>query len=515
MNANDHTPRSTTSSTVTPTRRDALRALSALGLAGLSLHARAAADAEPGAWRRIYAPLDGSIEAGLHGRLETASIPIEGKLPAGLQGTLYRTGPARFKLGSTQYTHWFDGDGMVQAFRLQEGRASHRGQLLRTPKLIEEEAAGRFVYPGYGTAIPGTHSPRGADAVNTGNINLLAMNNGRELYTLWEGGSALQIDPDTLATMGFKAWSPETAGAPFSAHPRRAPDGTVWSFGYASGSGKLIIYEIAADGRLKRQTVLAAPQADMVHDFAITENHLVFLLMPIKLKDGAAPMGSLDRFEWKSDAPLIAWVVRKADFAVKRFELPNGGVFHIGNAWEEGGVLRLGYARYTRFLEHLHALDVTQPANTPDKLAHWVEVELNLAQGTARQIDTSLASVEFPSFDARHTGLRTDTTVLMQRRGSAGMLAVQGMDTVLALRGERMQHFRYGAGWLAEEHVFVPRAWATAEGDGWIIGTAYDTGSARTSLSVFEAARLAEGPVARMTLPYGLPLGLHGQFVAA
>ena len=261
--------------------------------------------------------------------------------------------------------------------------------------------------------------------------------------------------------------------------------------------------------------MLDAPQADRVHDFAITEGHLVFLPMPIKLKQGAAPMGSLDRFEWTRDAPLVAWVVRKADFAVKRFELPNGGVFHIGNAWEEGGVLRLGYARYTRFLEHLHALDVTQPANTPDKLAHWVEVELNLAQGTARQIDTSLASVEFPSFDARHTGLRTDTTVLMQRRGSAGMLAVQGMDTVLALRGERMQHFRYGAGWLAEEHVFVPRAWATAEGDGWIIGTAYDTGSARTSLSVFEAARLAEGPVARMTLPYGLPLGLHGQFVAA
>ena len=60
------------------------------------------------------------------------------------------------------------------------------------------------------------------------------------------------------------------------------------------------------------------------------------------------------------------------------------------------------------------------------------------------------------SFDTRRTGLRTETTVLMQRRGSAGMLAVQGVDTVLALRGERTQHFQYGAGWLAEEHVFVP-----------------------------------------------------------
>ena len=275
-------------------------------------------------------------------------------------------------------------------------------------------------------------------------------------FDLFDGGNP-------LSTKGFKVWSPETAGAQFSAHPRRAPDGTVWSFGYASRSGQLIICDIAAAGVLKRHTMLNAPQADRGHDFAIIEGHLVFLPMPINLKQGAAPMGSLDRFEWTRDAPLIAWVVRKADFAVKRFELPNGRVVHIGHAWEVGGVLRLGYARYTRFIEHLHALDVTQPANTPEKLAHWAQVELNLAQGKPRQIDTPLAAVEFPSFDTR-------------RRSSAGMLAVQGVDTVLALPGERTQQFQYRAGWLAEEHVFVPQVVAVtastaAEGDGWVLGS--------------------------------------------
>ena len=60
-------------------------------------------------------------------------------------------------------------------------------------------------------------------------------------------------------------------------------------------------------------------------------------------------MGSLDRYEWRSQAPLIALVVSRADFGVERFELPNGGVFHLGNAWEEQGVIRLAYARYTRY----------------------------------------------------------------------------------------------------------------------------------------------------------------------
>ena len=59
-------------------------------------------------------------------------------------------------------------------------------------------------------------------------------------------------------------------------------------------------------------------------------------------------MGSLDRYEGWSQAPLIALVVSRADFCVQRFELPNGGVFHLGNAREEQGVIRLAYARSSR-----------------------------------------------------------------------------------------------------------------------------------------------------------------------
>jgi all-trans-8'-apo-beta-carotenal 15,15'-oxygenase len=32
---------------------------------------------------------------------------------------------------------------------------------------------------------------------------------------------------------------------------------------------------------------------------------------------------------------------------------------------------------------------------------------------------------------------------------------------------------------------------------------------------VFDAGAVDAGPVASVTLPYGLPLGLHGQFVPA
>lgn len=493
-------------------RRQLLQAAAAFPAAGLA-GAHAATPAEAAA--SSYAPYDGPFNDRFAGTLEETAPRIEGRLPPGLKGTLYRNGPARMRLGTTRYRHWFDGDGMVQAFFLQDGRARHRGVLLRTPKLLEEEAAGRFLYPAFGTTFPDARNAPNPDALNTANINLLPLAGGRELYALWEAGSALRIDPATLQAQGFKAWSADTAGAPFSAHPRIGPDGTVWNFGAMAGSGKLLVYEIAPDGKLRRQAVIAAPQADMVHDFAITANHLVFLLMPLGL-DRQAPRGvpPAERYRWDGAAPLVALLVSKADFSVRRFELPNGGLFHLGNAWEDKGAVHLGYARVPNLEVSLRNLGSDSAGGEPAGPTRWMQVRLEPRGGRAVQEDTGLGNIEFPRFDERRTGERTARTLLLQR--SARMHPqVRGFDTVLRLRGERVERYAYDAGWIAEEHIYVARPGGSSEDDGWILGTAYDWARERTALSVFDARSLAAGPVARVHLGYGLPLGLHGQFVPA
>jgi hypothetical protein len=40
----------------------------------------------------------------------------------------------------------------------------------------------------------------------------------KRLFALWEGGSAYEINPKTLATIGIQSWSPQTKGLPFGAH---------------------------------------------------------------------------------------------------------------------------------------------------------------------------------------------------------------------------------------------------------------------------------------------------------
>jgi all-trans-8'-apo-beta-carotenal 15,15'-oxygenase len=47
------------------------------------------------------------------------------------------------------------------------------------------------------------------------------------------------------------------------------------------------------------------------------------------------------------------------------------------------------------------------------------------------------------------------------------------------------------------------------------VGTALDLAQGATLLSVFDAQRLADGPLAQASMPRVMPLGLHGAFVAA
>ncbi len=489
-------------------RRAALTALAAAAASAAGL-GRAATPGD--AWRSSYTPHNGPIKAPLN----SGPLHIEGRWPAALQGTLYRVGPARRELGGVTMNHWFDGDGMLQAFRFDGGKISHRGALLATPKLKAEEAAGRLLYSGFAQTLPNSPPLKGPDTLNPANINLLSLPASRELFALWEAGSALAVDPQSLEAKGFKVWSPDTQGAPFSAHPRVAPDGTVWSFGYMPGTARLLVYEISPDGRLRRQHVLAAPQADMVHDFAITERHLVFLLMPLKYSGMPGAGDPLSHYHWEDKSPLVVLLVDKADFKVQRFELPATGVFHLANAWEQGGTVQVRFVAQPDILGAMQRMDVNSSrTHATTRATQWTEITLNPATGQAQMQAAGLGGVEFPRIHPARNGLPTQFTTLLAR--SRRMDArVDGFDSVLALHGERQQQHHYGDGWIAEEHVYVPSSINAAEGNGWVVGTAYHWPSERTTLSVFDASAVDADPLARVALPYGLPLGLHGQFVVA
>ncbi|CAN5593055.1 carotenoid oxygenase family protein [soil metagenome] len=500
-------------------RRELLRRLAVAGSAPFLLPrlARAAAPAGPEDWQSEFqastVPWKPAF-ATLPGDLPLTAATVRGRFPDAVAGTLYRIGPAGHDLGRERYHHWFDGDGMAHRFVIAGSQVHHQGRYVATAKRVAEVLAGRRLTEGFGTTFPGIDAVTSPDSMNVANISVLPI--GGELLALWEGGSATRLDPRTLETRGLKTWRADLAGVPFSAHPRVDPDGTVWNFGVSSGNGLLVLYEIAADGTLRRADALPVGHLPMIHDFAVTPRYLVFLMPPLVYDAQRKATGSsfLDAHVWRPELGMRALVIDKKDWKRQQtLALPAGFLFHLGNAWEEdtasGTVIHVDYMRSLDATSVLTSTrEVMRGRLVRDAGPRLTVASLNLGTGRATQSELPI-DAEFPRMDPRKVGLRHRHVVhaTALRDGLPFWNAVARTDVESGVS----QRFNYGPQALVEEHVFVP----DGTGPGWILGTVLDLVQNKTVLSCFAADALADGPVAQATLPYSLPLGLHGAFVGA
>lgn len=447
--------------------------------------------------------------------VQAGPLRVQGALPRGLRGTMFRTGPALHELGGQRYAHRWDGDGLLQAFRFRDEGVTHQARYLHTEKYQREQVAGKRLVSSFGTHVAGSRNlPEPMDEMNTGNINVVPC--AGEMLALWEPGSAYRVDADTLETLGVKTWRDDLKGAPFSAHPRRMPDGTMWNFGCVAPQGLVRVFQVSASGMLVSVHHLLIPHSATLHDFALTSRHLVFLAPPLTLSPeriaAGLPFGAA--CEWRPSLGLRVVVVDLGDWSQQTLELPASNVFHIGNAWEDdNGVIRLDCMRHD------------QPQSLFDG---WTVMKgeyrhLGTARMTLITIDTRRGSVdcqsrddlqgEFPVVAPEETGQRY-RQVVFARRSAQRDPTVPGFDQIASFDVEtgEVDGFDYGDGWLVEEHVIAsdrrdPR-------QRWVLGSALDLREQQTVLSVFDAGSLHNGPVMQARLPYALPLGLHGSFVA-
>ncbi|MEM7251897.1 MAG: carotenoid oxygenase family protein [Pseudomonadota bacterium] len=446
-----------------------------------------------------------------------AQARIIGTIPADLRGVLYRNGPAKHEIGSLRYRHWFDGDGMVQRFAIGERGVSHVGRMVLTEKYQSELTSGRAQYPGFDTEVAGANPVTEPDDVNTGNISVL--HHGGRLFALWEAGSAWELDPKTLQTRGKHTFSAETAGAPFSAHPRQEPNGAVWNFGYSSQAGALVIWHLDANCRLKNVSVVPVKPMGMPHDFVVTERFIVIPIAPFHFQPDQTHGSFLERHRWNQHLPTRIVVIEKSDLRKHRwFELPAHWAFHFGNGWnDKNGVIHFDGAvakqpdTMTDFGRQV-MLGLTPSQQVPNVHMRFT---LDTRSGRAHWqplVDRYLDS-EFPVIDPRVVGKRNRRLVLLRREPSQHhplFTHVTALDTVR----EHLDEYQYPTHQIPEEHLFVPKPASTLESDGWLIGTALDYREQRTILNIFDAMRLSDGPVATAQLPYVIPFGFHGKFVA-
>ena len=445
---------------------------------------------------------------------------ILGKWPADLRGTLYRNGPAKHEIGSFRYHHWFDGDGMLQAFRLTDKGVTHQAKMIATHKHIRETAAGKALYPAFGTLPPNPAAVTGPDAINPGNISVLPHHG--KLLALWEAGSAWEMDAKSLETKGTYSFSDNMKGVPFSAHPRVEADGTLWNFGYVSHAGLLVLWHINAAGKLVKAGKVNVDPMAMPHDFVVTAKHIVFLLPPFNF-DNQSGSTFLDKHRWQSDQATRVLVVSKEDFSVQKWmDLPAQWVFHFSNAWEDrSGKIRFESIRYmspnimTKNFRDIMRGDWVDPSNNAGQLYQY---EIDTKKWTVREepLWSKNIAAEFPAVDPRVSCQRHKRIVMLSNdRINRSKLSHGGFNEVSVANIESgdKQFYQYPDSQIPEEHLFVSKPGSAPETDGWLLGTAHDWVEQTTVLNVFDVNSVDAGPIAQAVLPYVLPLGLHGKFV--
>lgn len=486
------------------------RELLAAGLGALlGAPALAAAPASFAAGAPELAPLAGWDGQGR----EAGGLRIEGRLPRGLRGVYYRNGPGLMERAGRRYEHWFDGDGLLQAWHFEDGGVRHQARFVNTNKFRAEQEAGRFMLPTLGTAIKPELPIRGADSLNTANTSVMQLD-GR-LYALWEGGSAYELDAQNLQTRGPKAWAPDLQGMPFSAHPKLEPDGTLWNFG--TMNGRLVVYQISPRGQLLRHAVLKLPVPAMVHDFVVSQRHLIFLLPPLSLNMQAVRAGQsmVQAMRWQAGEATRVLVIDKADFQRQRLlEMPATMMFHFGNAWDEGDEIHLDYVRSPPMTEfNVEAGQMMRGERPAESASTPAVLHLSLTSGRLRQ-DSRDEAVEFPVVDPRVVARRHRQVFYTHAADAGGRWGANALMR-LDLDSGRRERFVFGADVVVEEHVLVPKSGSQREGEGWLVGMGYDLRRRLSFASVFDAEALSAGPLARVWLPYWVPYGFHGKFYAS
>jgi carotenoid cleavage dioxygenase len=449
--------------------------------------------------------------------LRCDALALSGRWPADFRGRFYRNGPALNERGGQRYHHWFAGDGMVQQFSFSGGArptVRHIGRLVRTPKLLAEQKAGKFLFAAYGTRIDSDEPAQGPDTFNVANTN--AIEHGGRVLAMWEGGSAYALSPDDLTTVGPVTWQEGLAQMPFSAHPKVDASGHLWNFG--SAGANLVVWHVDPMGQLVKAQFGQSPYpGGMAHDAAVTARHIVLPLPPVKLNFGEDVAGG-QAFVYEPDQPLRILVMRKDDIAQRRvFELPAQMVFHVGNAHERADgsiVLSFVGSPTPEFVMH-GAVDVMagRPANFGG--ASTQRVLLDMRTGVAR-LEDMRDHVEFPRVHPLRHGL--DARYLLTAASWAGspgqpqpFHGLQWRDMATG----RAQRFDYGPGTVVEEHIVVPKPGGRGELDAWLLGTTFDTRQGVARVNLLDARHIADGPIAQATLPYWLPYGFHGNFTAA
>ncbi|MFI6515753.1 carotenoid oxygenase family protein [Spirillospora sp. NPDC050679] len=420
-------------------------------------------------------------------------LTVRGTIPPELEGRYIRNGHNP-KPGVVP-THWFRGSGMLHGVRLSGGRAEwYRNRWVRTPAFTDD--APLFRADG---SMDLAASAAATHVIEFGG-RLLAL---QEVNLPWEVTPEL----DTVAPFDFHGG----LKTPMTAHTKEDPvTGELHFLGYSPFPPHLVYYTASPAGQITRTEVIEDAGPSLMHDFAITTDHVVFFDLPVVF-DPAEQSGI--PYRWSDDyRPRLGVMPRTGPAEVTWFDVEPGALLHSTNAHiDPAGRIVVDGPRYDRSSwETSWKWWIGAPGHGTvpgaGMTAHrWT---LDPATGKATEERTDDLVTEFPAIDGRRIGLPNRHSYALAFPG-AGLTdwAVAKYDNRTGGRAL----FDLGRDRLPGEPCFVPAEGGTDDDHGYLMTIVSDLGSNSSELLILDAADLKE--IAAVELPHRVPAGIHGSWV--
>jgi carotenoid cleavage dioxygenase-like enzyme len=248
---------------------------------------------------------------------------------------------------------------------------------------------------------------------------------------------------------------------------------------------------------------LEVPALTMMHDFALTAEHVVFMDLPIVFNLEVAMKGDGDMpYRWDDNYGARFGVMRRDDpfGPVRWFDIDPCYVFHVANAYDQANSIVLHAVRYPELWRNSGGFDA-------DGVLWTWTIDLQTGTVTERQLDDR--AVEFPRIDDRLATLPARYAV------SVGDSRLVRYDLTT---GDAVEH-AFGSAQSPGgpgEAVFVPSTSGPAdESSGWYLGYVYDPARDGSDLVIIDASDFTAQPVARIKLPQRVPYGFHGNWITS
>ena len=419
-----------------------------------------------------YAPVEREVTA--------FDLPVQGAVPRALRGLYVRNGPNP-KTGTSG--HWFLGDGMLHGVALDDGRAQwYRNRYVRTRTFLED-------------------APFIGD-ITAGVANTHVIEHAGRMLALVETSLPTEVTRE-LETVGcFNYGGQLTTG--MTAHPKQCPlTGELHFFAYGFAPPFLTYHRADAAGHLVQSEVIEVPGPTMIHDFGITERHVVFMDLPVVF-DMELAMAGIMPYRWSDDYGARLGIMPRggSNKDVRWFDIAPCYVFHPLNAYddERGGIV-MDVARYPELWR------TGSDARVTASLHRW-RVDLAGSRVSEQRLDDH--PMEFPRFDERRTGLAHRFGYAVERASDRG---AERSLLKYDLRGGATTVHDFGAGRAPSEPVFVPASPTAGEDEGWLLTYVYDAARDGSDLVILDANDFTGKPVATIVLPQRVPFGFHGSWL--